>query len=153
MRNESAATTATAAEGEKRKRRRRRRELRRCRRTGDEGAGEWVDGTWARLHSITHSIDVDYRQNTSIRQHLTMTSARVYVCVRVRANRWVADRARVGARRGSTGGMKSRRTGIRYTVLFISYVRSRDGKMSLAIRDKTETGKWILLNKVMYFML
>lgn len=43
-----------------------------------------MGGTWARLHSITHSIDVDYRQNTSIRQHLTMTSARVHVrCVRV----------------------------------------------------------------------
>lgn len=45
--------------------------------------GGWVGGTWVRLHSITHSIDVDYRQNTSIRQHLTMTSAHIRTCVRI----------------------------------------------------------------------
>lgn len=52
------------------------------------GMGHGREGGWARLHSITHSMDVDYRQNTSIRQHLTMTSARVhiyiYICARVR---------------------------------------------------------------------
>ena len=33
--------------------------------SGEEAGG---GGAWARLHSITRSIDVDYRQNTLVRQ-------------------------------------------------------------------------------------
>ena len=34
--------------------------------SGEEAGGG--GGAWARLHSITRSIDVDYRQNTLVRQ-------------------------------------------------------------------------------------
>lgn len=66
----------------------------------------WYVG--ASLHSITHSIDVDYRQNTSIRQHLTMTSARVHT--RAYIGGWTLGVRDVRAAGLRAGCMKSRGT-------------------------------------------
>lgn len=82
---------------------------------GGRGARAEEGGWYVGLHSITHSIDVDYRQNTSIRQHLTMTSARVHV-------RAYNVGGRYDAWRGFTVDTKSHR--IALSMIYMLFVNS-----------------------------